>query len=762
LYIGQGPGESIYRYDGTNLDKVLQINVAATGTYDLGGLAFDGKIYFLFGQSWKAESGNVYLYRSSSGDLNDWGNGDLYGDPFHTFTNKQNGLCMAESNGHLYLGVGGPLVGSVVYEKSSPIPVAPSNCVAHFISPDKSYSTWEDKSDNETGFRVECLDGPIWSWPPTKDMGGVLSLNILPTLGEWQYCGFDFHILFGEPDYSYQDFIAATCAKVFPFCDCGKYEAWEDERYVVGYFLRDDTPYDVEAVQGWYNTMKAKTNKPVGSIFWRPPNPTDRTRLISMSNFLDFILVYDYPYVEGRSLEDINARIAYMIALVGDLNCPVILGAQAFGDIEGFEEYIDPQEVGIKNQYDQYYAANIPIWWYSWTNEDADVKRNHQASMNEFYHKWRFFENKGANVTQSSLKDFTVGDNVKWRVRAVNAAGVSAWCTSDYVYIGGGGPGKVWTTKADFEAGVLTDLWVPEGLNKLELKRLALSGTGVWILDGGLGRKFNWHSFGHSNPPQNVYYRDDFRDNSLEAWTIVGGTWEAVNQCIKGSGNLSWQTNRIRVGPTTWQGLDILCKAYLSGVELAHLFYLRPDAQGYNVNSYGLTTHPDYTSRFRVANGEVLEDTQLLDYGCPKDAWYWIRVQIYTEGTDVKARIKWWLLDGDEPEWEVSTTWSGIWRGSGCFSLGRHTNSVICYYDNVLISRKEGIPSPAYCSVSFKFWASKDGVNWGSEYTDITKVPNSRFIKIEATLARTSLLSAMPTLEDMTLTYRLAVEPIFI
>ncbi|MQY69324.1 MAG: hypothetical protein GH145_00465, partial [Firmicutes bacterium] len=52
------------------------------------------------------------------------------------------------------------------------------------------------------------------TWPPTKDMGGVLSLNVLPTPEEWGYCGFNFHILFGVPDYPYLEFIAATGATV--------------------------------------------------------------------------------------------------------------------------------------------------------------------------------------------------------------------------------------------------------------------------------------------------------------------------------------------------------------------------------------------------------------------------------------------------------------------------------------------------------------------------------------------------------------------
>ncbi|GAI85146.1 unnamed protein product, partial [marine sediment metagenome] len=120
----------------------------------------------------------------------------------------------------------------------------------------------------------------------------------------------------------------------------------------------------------------------------------------------------------------------------------------------------------------------------------------------------------------------------------------------------------------------------------------------------------------------------------------------------------------------------------------------------------------------------------------------------------------------DEPgEWNVSHTWSGEWRSAGCFSIGRHTTEGENRYDNILLSRKEGIPSPANCSVSLKFWASSDGSTWGSYYTDIDNVPNSRFIKIQATLSRTSLLSAMPTIEDMTLGYEfllLLQQPIFI
>jgi len=327
---------------------------------------------------------------------------------------------------------------------------------------------------------------------------------------------------------------------------------------------------------------------------------------------------------------------------------------------------------------------------------------------------------------------------------------------------------KVWTTQADFEGGTLSNLWVTSGLNKLELKRLALSGTGVWTFDGGAGRKFNWQSFGHTNPNQNIYYRDDFRDNSLESWTIVGGTWQGANYYMRGTGNVNWPTNRVRVGLTTWQGLDVLVKGYYTSTGTpGHRFFLRSNAEGADFDSYFFILYNDPGANHvfvgRVANQGVLDHIDKGVASPPDDAWYWFRIQIYTSGSNVIQRIKWWVVGNDEPgAWNVSHTWTGIWRSAGCFSIGRHLSAGENRYDNILISRKEGIPSPANCSISFKFWASNDGSTWGSEYTDITLVPNSRFIKIQATLSRDSLLSAMPTLEDMTLGYKLLVQPIFI
>lgn len=325
---------------------------------------------------------------------------------------------------------------------------------------------------------------------------------------------------------------------------------------------------------------------------------------------------------------------------------------------------------------------------------------------------------------------------------------------------------KIWTTKADFEAGALNNLWVPEGLNRLELKRLALSGTGIWIFDGAPGRKFNWQSFGHTNPNQNIYYRDDFRDNSIAGWTIEGGTWNCINGYMRGYADVDWTTNGMTVGSTSWQGIDLLMKIFAEvsagDYDVAHHLYLRSDVA--RDNAYLWTISSVQKNLYRISGDAIAESHEAVGAGIARSAWRWWRLQIYTSGGHVFTRTKDWAVGNEEPGiWEYTHEFTSVWRSAGCIGVGRHieTGGKESRWDDLLVSRQEGIPSPANCSVSFKFWGSRDATNWESEYTDIAKVPASRFLKIEATLSRTSLLSAMPSLEDMTLGYKLLVQPIF-
>ena len=105
------------------------------------------------------------------------------------------------------------------------------------------------------------------------------------------------------------------------------------------------------------------------------------------------------------------------------------------------------------------------------------------------------------------------------------------------------------------------------------------------------------------------------------------------------------------------------------------------------------------------------------------------------------------------------TVTDGTFPNAGPVKIGAYQG--IGWIDNLLLEHYS-LPSPLGTSVSFKFWGSKDGSTWGSEYTDIKKVPSQyRYLKVQATLSRNSLASAMPVLNSMTLTYKLLVQPVF-
>lgn len=316
------------------------------------------------------------------------------------------------------------------------------------------------------------------------------------------------------------------------------------------------------------------------------------------------------------------------------------------------------------------------------------------------------------------------------------------------------GRSKVWSTTADWESGTLVNLIVPEDDDRLELKRLNLTGTGTFIFDAGAGLTANWIYFNSSKPNQNIYFRDDFRDNNLEAWTIVGGTWQAVSQYLKGTGSVDWTINRIRADSTSWAGQDILFKGYLSSGAESHRLFLRAAYGG--ITAYMLAVTGVHTEQARISNGSILENTVISSNHISKGCWYWFRIQIFNSGGNVVGRIKWWQIGQEESGgWKASHTWSGIWRSAGCFSVGRHIHDPGQFnaYDDILISRQEGVPSPPNCSVTFQFATSDNNVDWSAWTDDISNCADSRYIKIKATFSRNDLLSAMPTLEDMTVGY---------
>lgn len=688
VYIGQ-VGESIYRYDGTSLEKVLQVNVDITLTQDLGGLVFDGKIYFLFAQSWKATSGNVYLYQSDTGNLNDWGAADLYGAPFHTFTNVQNGACMAEFEGDLYLGVGGPLVGSVVYKKSSEIPYTDVSWARGVVSLNVGIPTIQKM--NELGLKEVMPFG--WS-------GNETALLALANNG------------------------IKLCPKYSQLPEISK--AYEQQYNIMAYFIDDEPEFHFtpQEIIDKINALRALTDLPITcnftSVFWlNEPWMVGRwgDHYPEVFARLDFICFDSYFYREGGLYQQ---ELDFAIEAIARIKAE---NKSFIGLAQGHESVVHGTTTPDIGYTDNFWKSNDGgVWWYGW-----------------------------------NVDDYSVGDR---------GGALNDWYNKEIARVNGMIPGH-WTTKQDFEEGTLNNILVPEGLNRLELKKLALSGTGVWIFDGGPGRKFKWLSFVSTKPNQNVFYRDDFRDNSIADWTIEGGTWNCINEYMRGYADVVWETNGMTVGYDSWQGVDILMKIFpevsAGEYDVAHHVWLRCDPG--RDNAYLWTVSTVQKNLYRISGDAIAESHEPVGAGIASNAWRWWRLQIYTSGGHVFTRTRDWAVGSEEPgTWEYTHEFTSVWRAIGCIGVGRHdhTGGKESRWDNILVSRKEGIPFPANCGIGFKFWASSDRVSWGSQYTDITKVPNSRFIKIQATLQRTSLLSAMPTIEDMALGYRLAVQPIFI
>lgn len=316
---------------------------------------------------------------------------------------------------------------------------------------------------------------------------------------------------------------------------------------------------------------------------------------------------------------------------------------------------------------------------------------------------------------------------------------------------------KTWTTKADFEAGTLANLLVPEGMNRLELKRKSLSGTGVWIFDAGRCRKFNWLSFGHSKENTKIILRDEFRENTLSEYYLetMYGTW-GYTAPTYGSARVNFNTGDDKCFSMRPKNISI--KNFI-------LSYKFRGASKYGTN-FG------FLSMGRWVNNTNMYMAIMNDTGSPylsaigkvvAGAWSDLKTGAvyHTVGTQYQSIT---TFNGSSLKVQIVGVGSlsvsdGTFPNAGSVKIGAYQG--IGWIDNLLLEHY-ALPSPAGTTVSFKFWSSKDGADWGSEYTDIARVPNSRYIKIKVTMARQSLAKAMPVLKDMTLTYKLLVEPIFI
>lgn len=326
---------------------------------------------------------------------------------------------------------------------------------------------------------------------------------------------------------------------------------------------------------------------------------------------------------------------------------------------------------------------------------------------------------------------------------------------------------KTWQTKADFEAGTLNNVLVPEGTNRLELKRKALSGTATYIVFGAEGwnhphnRVMNWQTFEHTKDNTKTILRDDFRENSfgeyyLEKpspdWSYGAPSYDSANKRIYFHTDAGFS---LRPKNLSVKNFVLSYGFYADLVYYSHCPFMTMgrwvDANNmYQLLTSYLGTQDLGSPRIHkwVAGSETLLARKLPGVFCSLGNQYNSRVTL--NGNSLKIEVPGLAT--------VSTTDSSLPNSGGVkFGAGQGRG----WIDNLLLEHYS-LPSPPGTSVSFKFWPSKDGVNFGSEYTDIKLVPNACYIKVQATLSRNSLASAMPVLNSMTLTYKLLVEPIFI
>lgn len=327
---------------------------------------------------------------------------------------------------------------------------------------------------------------------------------------------------------------------------------------------------------------------------------------------------------------------------------------------------------------------------------------------------------------------------------------------------------KNWTTKADFEAGTLNNLLVPEGLNRLELKRKALSGTATYIVDGAAGwshpnRKFTWLSFEHSKEDTKIILRDEFLENTLAEYYLerMYGTWPYTAPTYNAANK--W----VYFDTGDDKGFSMRPK----NISVQN-FILTYKFRGYS--KYG--TNFNFHSMGRWVDNNNMYMPIITDPGSPWPST--IGKVVATVFTDLTTGAVYHSIgttyqsittfNGNSLKVELVGVGSlsvndGTFPGAGPVKIGAYQGKG--FIDNLLLEHY-ALPSPPGTTVSFKFWGSKDGADWGPEYTDAdigVRLPSwYRYLKIQATLSRNSLASAMPVLNSMTLTYKVLVEPIFV
>jgi len=313
---------------------------------------------------------------------------------------------------------------------------------------------------------------------------------------------------------------------------------------------------------------------------------------------------------------------------------------------------------------------------------------------------------------------------------------------------------KQWASKADWDGGSLNNLICPSDLTRLELKELALSGTGEYTLDVGLGKKAKWIAFSKTQGNANVWLRDYCSD--LVGWTKEAGIWVATGGYILGSGTVNYPDNGLYRN-TNWKNADIKLKVWKEhGSAGIHVWVRQSNHDnGYLVwNAGGPDEDGDeYIAIGKIVNDEIYDDNG-SDYTLDNQTWYWWRIQVYDSGAGIVVRVKSWKVGTSEPgSWAHTWTESPRTFNTGGIGLGKRWHPYNVRYDDILVSCKDGTPSPPGTSIYFQFYSSENGNSWEGPYSDIANVPESRYLKVKISMSRNNQSSAMPYVDDMTVGY---------
>jgi len=156
--------------------------------------------------------------------------------------------------------------------------------------------------------------------------------------------------------------------------------ARDEEKYNVAGYLVEDEPENRPSSQPlpilWdrYNTLRSKTNKPVGCVFMAiTMNPGDSNYTIyrELINAMDFLILTYYPWDDRNSdLSDsaILVRLEEIYNWVKNCGKPVMIAGQA---TYGSEHLLEPK---IKMQSDYWREKGYGIAWYVWSGQGTGIE----------------------------------------------------------------------------------------------------------------------------------------------------------------------------------------------------------------------------------------------------------------------------------------------------------------------------------------------------------------------------------------------------